>query len=275
MKTLESAVKNTLSSVIRDVSVLDDEKTKKANLLRLNLGKVVSIPIKEIELDENIRKTINRSSDAFQRLVESIKEFGVLENAVVEFRETEKGYRLVCIAGHRRILAALQIGTIVKISCLILKEDGEQRRIGSALSENLNREDLHCLDIGESYQKLLNSGWREEQLAKNFCRDIRTIRHYVKAAEWPEDIKNLVRSHSEIFSTRILMREFAYRKFDSWEELRFSIQAKINQRLCRDAPSSKKEKFRLRLDDYFDKHPNLSKETRKYIVEIFSHFRLL
>ena len=83
MTSLESAIKNTLSSVLREVRP-DPDNRARSDLLRNNVGKVISIPLSEILLDENIRRTVDQSSESFERLCESIKQFGVLENAVVE-----------------------------------------------------------------------------------------------------------------------------------------------------------------------------------------------
>lgn len=275
MQSLETAVRNTVNTVLKEVSAVEDEKQKKLHLLRANLGKIVSLPIEEIELNENIRKSINFSAESFQRLKVSIREFGILENAVVELREQEGAFKLVCIAGHRRILAARALGSIPRISCLVLPELGEPKRVGSALSENLNREDLHCLDVGEGYQKLLQGGWSEERIATNFCRDARTIRHYVKMAEWPEKVKDLIRKHPEVFSTRTLMREFAYRRFASSEELRQAIEGKIAQKASPVTVSLRKEKLRAQLNDYFQKRSDLSQEVRQAVNEVLNYLKLL
>lgn len=275
VQSLETAIRNTVNTVLRDVNAVEEDKTKRLNLLLANLGKIVSLPIEEIELNENIRKSVNLSSEAFQRLKASIQEFGVLENAVVELRERDGNFRIVCIAGHRRILAARELGKIHRISCLVLPESGESKRVGSALSENLNREDLHCLDIGEGYQKLFLGGWSEERIANNFCRDPRTIRHYVKMAAWPEDVKALVRKHPEVFSTRTLMREFAYRKFATPEELRQAIEVKISQRASKNTTSLRKERLRVQLDHYFQNRSDVSEEVRRTVNEVLNYLKLL
>ena len=176
---LETAVKNTMSSVLSEVnSVISNQnnlKDEKLVLLKNNIGKIVSIPIDDILIDENVRNNVETNTYEFFRLVESIRENGVLQSIVVELRETADGFKLICVAGHRRILASKSVG-IQKIPCLIKSFTSGSQRTGAALSENINRENLYCLDIAEGYAELLASGWSEEKISIHFEKDKRTTR---------------------------------------------------------------------------------------------------
>src|SRR5579871_811586 len=182
MTNLSGAVAKTMNLVFADIETSTNEVKKRINALKANIGKVANLPLDEIETNENVRKSIDTTSDSFLRLVESIRKYGVLENVVVELRlnKRETDYKLVCIAGHRRILAAKATGVISKVPCLLQLYTQKGDNVGVALAENLNREDLHCLDVAEGYRDLTNAGWKEDDLAKHFCRDVRTIRHYLK-----------------------------------------------------------------------------------------------
>ena len=157
MSNLDSSVKKTMDFIFADMDkkTLKDAKKKRLSALKANIGKIVTISIDEIVTNENIRKNIDTKSESFLRLVASIKKYGILENIVAELRINARGsdYRLVCIAGHRRILAAKKTKIITKVPCLLQAYHKPGDPVGAALAENLNREDLHCLDVARGYQR--------------------------------------------------------------------------------------------------------------------------
>lgn len=282
MSNLSGAVAKTMNFVFADIEeVASDkisEKIKRISSLKANINKIVTIPIDEIVTDENVRKSIDISSESFLRLVESVKKYGVLENIVAELRlnKKESDYKLVCIAGHRRILAAKAAKNITKIPCLLQSYTTKGDNIGAALAENLNREDLHCLDVADGYLELVKAGWSEEDLAQHFCRDIRTIRHYLKMSAWAEDIKNLLRQHPDKFSTRVIMRQFAYKKVNSQSELKAAIKSYLNPEVKKPAPKAKitapiqdKKVRRTALTNYLAKQNKLSSIIKDEIQKAF------
>lgn len=254
MTNLSGAVAKTMNFVFSDIeSTSNNEVKRRIESLMANIGKIATIPLEEIETSENVRKKIDTNAEGFLRLVESIKKYGILENVVAELRVNKKGteYKLVCIAGHRRILAAKMAKNIERIPCLLQSYTQKGDSVGAALAENLNREDLHCLDVADGYRDLLASGWAEEDLATHFCRDIRTIKHYIKMAGWSDEVKGLFRESPTVFSTRVIMRQFAYRKFSNETELKEAIYS-----LTIPAKSKKSEKIQivnLKKVDYGDK----------------------
>ena len=287
MGDLSGAVAKTMNFVFADIDVSAGDKFKKISALKANVGKIANISIDEIETGENVRKKIDTKSDSFLRLVESVKKYGILENVVAELRinKKENDYKLVCVAGHRRILAAKAAKTITKIPCLLqlYKVKGDQ--VGAALAENLNREDLHCLDVADGYRELINSGWSEDELSKHFCRDVRTIKHYLKMATWGDDVKNLFREHPDIFSTRVIMRQFAYKKFASDSEMKVAIKYQINppakkesaktKRVAVAAKGSDKKSMRVELEGYLAKQKVLSGLIKDEIKKAFMAMKLI
>lgn len=285
MTNLSGAVAKTMNFVFDDIENSTNEHKKRIDVLKANLGKVANLNLDEIETSENVRKSIDTESESFQRLVESIKKYGVLENVVVELRlnKKETDYKLVCIAGHRRILAAKMTKTINKVPCLLQLYSNKGDSIGAALAENLNREDLHCLDVADGYRNLINAGWTEEELSKHFCRDIRTIKHYLKMADWAADVKELLRSHPTIFSTRVIMRQFAYKKIASSAELKSYINSflkpkekKSNNQIGRDqATGIDKKAIKASLNDYLTKQKLLSDVIKDEIKRAFLELKLI
>ncbi len=289
MTNLSGAVAKTMNLVFADIETSTNEVRKRINALKANIGKVANIPLEEIQTNENVRKSINTTSEGFSRLVESIRKYGILENVVVELRlnKKETDYKLVCIAGHRRILAARATGVISKIPCLLQLYGQKSDSVGAALAENLNREDLHCLDVADGYRELAHAGWKEDDLAKHFCRDIRTIRHYLKMADWADDVKQLFRENQSKFSTRVIMRQFAYRKFDSAAELKANVKnylmpkakAKVTvtpkPEIEEKAYEPDKKALKLALKEYLAKEKFLSDVIKDEIKKAFVELKLI
>ena len=90
------------------------------------------------------------------------------------------------------------------------------------------RKDLYCLDVAEAYLALIEDGWDEQGIAREFEREPRTIRRYLALARYPTELKGLIRQHKEVFTARLLLREIGGRHYASQEELEQAVKAKIN-----------------------------------------------
>lgn len=280
MSNLNNAVTKTLNLVFAEVNDDNQElKKTKIDALKKSIGKIANIDINEFITNKNIRSFIDTSSESFLNLTESIKKYGILENIVAELHinKEETEYKLICIAGHRRILAAKQAGSITKIPTLIQSFEHQGERVGLALAENLNREDLHCLDIADGYRELIISKWSEEEIASHFCRDIRTIKHYLKMSLWPKDIKELLRSNANLFSARVILRNLAYKKFTSNEELKSHILNMINKPSIKKEKklSSNKKQLKQSLNQYLSKQKLLSDVIKEEITKAFIQLNLI
>lgn len=284
MNDLSGAVAKTMNFVFADIESNVIDKHKRLAQLRANIGKVATIPLEEIETNENVRHSIDRNSGKFLQLLESVKKYGILENIVAELRVNKKGtdYKLICVAGHRRILAAHMAGTIAKVPCLLVAPENKGDQIGMALAENLNREDLHCLDVADGYQQLINNDWSVEEISDHFCRDVRTVKHYLKMSDWSLEVKNLLRQNSDVFSTRVIMRQFAYRKHENDEKLLLAIKeylkpttitkkAKTLPRATDNPPKFAKEN----LEKYLAKQKFLSSLIKDEIRRAFVELKLI
>lgn len=285
MSNLSGAVSKTMNFVFADIENSTNDKLKKIASLKANIGKIANISLEEIETNENVRKSIDVKAESFLRLVESIKKYGVLENVVAELRlnKKESDYKLVCIAGHRRILAAKVAQNITKIPCLLQSYTAKGDSVGVALAENLNREDLHCLDVADGYKELIAAGWVEDDLSKHFCRDIRTVKHYLKMATWSEDVKKLFRDRTDVFSTRVIMRQFAYKKFSSEQELKSAIKSygnagskgNLEKSKATSSKNNDKQTRRIALRGYLAKQNLLSQLIKDEIKKAFIALELI
>ena len=192
----------------------------KIDRLRKFVGHVASIDINEIEANENVRQHLNTESDDFKNLLESVTKYGVQQNLIIEFRESNnnKGYNIICVAGHRR-LAAAKLAGLSTVPCLVKIFENESQKLEIALAENLLREGLHALDIADGYKRLLDLGWLKEDIQKYFDKNQKTIRYYLKLAHWPTEAKKLVRENPDLLPSRLLMRKYACKKFNNDSEL--------------------------------------------------------
>ncbi len=193
-------------------SILDQESYAK---YEAHIGKHVQLPINRIALSDNVRDKIDTEDDEFRKLAADISRNGIQQNVIVELVKTPTGGQLICVAGHRRITAAIHAGNITHVPALLKQYKNRGDRTQSALAENLLRKDLHCLDVAEGYQRMLEEGWTKDDLVDIFDRNEKTIRYYLKMAKWPKEIKDYIRSNSEQFSTRILINSFAAKRFES------------------------------------------------------------
>ena len=189
------------------------------------VGKTVTVPIDLIAIEDNVRKQVDTASAKFQELVESIKREGLLQNLVVDVRNGATGTYLSCVSGQRRLLAA-KVAGVEKAVCL-LKQYGEGDRVSIGLTENLVRQDLHCIDVADGYAELRRNGWTEDEIADRFERGQRTIHRYLLIASWPEEVKQQIRKYQDIFTTRVIFNNFVSRGFANDEELTAAIAAKI------------------------------------------------
>lgn len=190
------------------------------------IGKTVTIPVEHISLEDNVRKAVDITSPKFLELVDSIKREGLLQNLIVDVRHGPQGTYLACVSGQRRLLAAKE-ARVEKAVCL-LKQYGEAERISIGLTENLVRQDLHCLDIAEGYAELRRRGWAEEEIAERFEREQRTVHRYLLIAAWPAAVKSRIRQYPEIFTTRVVFNQLVSRGFADVSKLHQAVEEKVN-----------------------------------------------
>ena len=118
-------------------------------------------------------------------LAYSIREYGIRQPLTV-IKNSDGKYEV--ISGERRLRAAKQIG-LEKLPCIILKEEKNSDAI--ALIENIHRDDLHPIELGLSYKRLIDSEIFEsqEKLAKAISVSKSTVSEYIKLSNIPEEIR--------------------------------------------------------------------------------------
>ena len=192
-----------------------------------------TIPLESIQLSENTRKSEIESDDSFHELVDSITKRGVLQPVLLSLSEGEGGkHSLVCVEGHRRVLAAKKAGKN-SIPALIKKYDNHMEKTVDALFSDAKLS-LHALDKADAFADFLEAGNSQEWIAAQFKIDIKTVKRYLKLSYIQPDVKELIRKHKDIFTTRFLMQKIAQKNLTEAE-----IENIVNNKI--EKPSSEKK----------------------------------
>lgn len=276
------SVNKMINTIKEDKIALDQELSerekikKKIAILKSAINNVITISPSEIKLKNNVRHNVDENSSEFKKLCESISTFGLMKNVVAELKvsKDESSYELICVAGHRRLTALKKLGREEKIPCLIKSYDDKKNgeRVGAALSENLNREGLNCVDIANGYRELTKAGWSDDDLVKHFEKNKKTIAQYLRLSDLPNDIKDTIRQNPEKLSTRVVFRE-VLAKCSTPGEIRKVINRKIETKTP-DLDRGKRIKIKDRLEVFFEKE-NVSPKTKETILNAFKFVGLL
>ena len=169
----------------------------------------LEVAIKDIHRDENLRQYIDQESPEFRNLIESIRTIGLQNPPVLEVRDDLSGnQKLVCVSGHRRLLALEKLG-FIRVTCALKLFDSEKHRALAGLAENINREDLHFLDKADGYGLLAQQGMSGAEIAALLDADTRTVGKYLRAAAWDSSVKQRIRTMGGKATTRFLLNALA------------------------------------------------------------------
>lgn len=121
---------------------------------------------------------------ALEELADSIKANGIIQPLVV--RRGADG-RLLLIAGERRLRAAKLAG--LKQVPVVLRKSSDKEALEIALIENVQREDLNCIDIALSYFQLMEDfHLTQEEMAKRVGKDRTSIANHLRLLKLPEAV---------------------------------------------------------------------------------------
>jgi ParB family transcriptional regulator, chromosome partitioning protein len=123
--------------------------------------------------------------EALMELAGSIRQHGIIQPLTV--RKMGRGtYQL--ISGERRFRAS-QIAGLKEIPCYIRLAD-DQAMLEMALVENIQRENLNPVEVGVSYQRLMEEcSLTQEQLSIKVGKKRSTITNYLRLLKLPAEIQ--------------------------------------------------------------------------------------
>ena len=118
----------------------------------------------------------NFSNSELNELAKSISKYGVIQPITVR-KIKENKYQI--ISGERRFRAC-KLASIDKIPVYI-KETEDNKMLELALIENIQRQDLDPIEVGISYQKLIDElKLTQEELAEKIGKKRSTINHFLR-----------------------------------------------------------------------------------------------
>ena len=128
-------------------------------------------------------------------LANSIKENGIIQPLVVG--EKVEG-KFLLIAGERRLRAATIAG-VTKVP-VVIKRVTDKEKYVIALIENVQREDLNCVEEGLAYLELLSVyNLTQEELAKKVGKDRASIANYLRVIKLPRSVIELLQNEQLSF----------------------------------------------------------------------------
>lgn len=132
------------------------------------------------------RKEFNDAS--LEDLADSIKEHGIIQPLIVSDLGNGE-YEL--IAGERRLRAA-KIANLLEVP-VVIKEFNDRDRLVLALIENIQREDLNCIEIAESYQEIMDQlKITQEQVAQLVGKSRTSITNTLRLLKLPISIRKMI-----------------------------------------------------------------------------------
>lgn len=136
-------------------------------------------------------------------LAKTIALHGVRQPLTVEKSKEQLGQYYV-VSGERRLRAAKSIN-LEKVPCIILNENDSSEEI--AIIENIQRSDLHPIELASCYEKILTNGKHGDKrnLSERLGVAPTTISEHLKYNTLPEEIKSVL-IKKNISSRSILRR---------------------------------------------------------------------
>jgi ParB family chromosome partitioning protein len=159
-------------------------------------GNLYQISIADFRPDtDQPRKVID--PEALAELKESIGKHGILQPLL--FRTGEQGW-LTIVSGERRYLAAKELGLFVLPA---IRVEGNHAEL--ALVENLQRQDLTCIEEAEALQRLMDgASYTQEQLAAVIGKARNTITETLSLMKLPVEIRDECRGDRAVGRARLI-----------------------------------------------------------------------
>ncbi|WP_019002770.1 ParB/RepB/Spo0J family partition protein [Succinimonas amylolytica] len=182
---------------------------------------VIEIPLSEIQEDENQPRSASNegfSSQSLAELADSIRQVGV--KSPISVREVSgKPYKYVINFGARRFRAA-RIACLTTIPAYI---DNEQGSIAQLL-ENIQRQNLTCLEMANVVRRLKDGGLTDSEVAKKLSMSSGAVSNLLQVLEMPPIIRSaydlkLVSNHNAHVVALLVGLHRNYGKyFEDWFE---------------------------------------------------------
>ena len=130
------------------------------------------------------------SDASLEELAQSIRSNGIIQPLIV--RKGLKGYEL--IAGERRLRASKIAG--LKHVPIVIKKSTDREALEMAIIENVQRQDLNCIDEALAYFQLINDfNLTQEETALRVGKERSTVANHLRLLRLPEAIIKDLKNH--------------------------------------------------------------------------------
>ena len=162
-----------LSALLNDPdNNIDTEDDKNAEQV---IGSIIDLPIENIS-NNPFQPRTHFNEEAIKELSSSIRELGVIQPVTVR---KMKGNQYQLVSGERRLRASKMAG-LEKIPAYV-RLANDQESLEMALVENIQRQDLYPIEIGLSYQRLIDEiQLTQDQLSERVGKKRSTITNYIR-----------------------------------------------------------------------------------------------
>jgi ParB family chromosome partitioning protein len=160
----------------------------------------MKISLDKIVCESNRKYT---KDEGFEQFLNSVKQYGILEPPLL--REMQDG-RYKTIAGRRRIAAARQLG-YTEVDCVVREQDDPIDDEEIALTENVNRLDMHPLDEAAAFKRMADEGNPIEEIARYYARSPSAIYKRLRLVPLIEELKGWFRDEILGISGAALLAE--------------------------------------------------------------------
>jgi ParB family chromosome partitioning protein len=176
-----------VSTAIHEEQALQRKADEQRDMIEEGLIPSV-LDVSLIDPDPNQpRKFFSKTS--LEDLTNSIRERGVDTPIIVR---PASGGRYKIVAGERRFRGSIAAG--LKSIPVTIKEYNDAEAYIAALTENIQREDLHYLDESEAFKSMIDQGYVKDQveLAERLGKSKTYVTYKFKILTLPQKIKDLI-----------------------------------------------------------------------------------
>ncbi len=165
---------------------------------KIEIPEFLYLPLGSILVEEQVRTTIDTTSESFKALMESIRDRGVLEPVLV----TPKDDKYLLLCGERRYLTAQKLGMETIPARIVNTVAQKDEILAIQLTENLQREDLNPIDQAKGILAYIQA--KHPDQGYNFDEVMSDLVRYNRKPETlPEEIVTTVVTISEISAKSI------------------------------------------------------------------------
>ena len=173
-------------------ALLENAKTditsKPSNETNAQAGLISRINIDSITPNP-FQPRIDFEKESLLELTDSIKEHGVIQPITVR-KIGRDNFQI--ISGERRYQAC-KIAKIIEIPCYI-RIANDQEMLEMAIVENVQRKNLNAIEIGLSYQRLIDEcNLTHEQLSVKLSKNRSTISNFLRLLKLPVEVQKALR----------------------------------------------------------------------------------